>query len=160
MKYFKYIPNGAPKFEPDKYIGSDWNCVAYALRLYDHGYATPGELTSVNHVELSPEHRTAQEIERRLTEIDKLERVRLHGTSRNDHVIGVRVLPTFDFHAVSIDDDGLASEKLGEMNVQRTEIPNPADKFFVGFFKVPEAGIKYYPRLKEIKDWRALGLDI
>ena len=147
-----YKPVGAPEYDSISY-GSDHNCYAYALRLYNHGWATPGRLERVESSDIEAKNITVPKISK-LIEQDGLERVLEHGAERDEHVIAAFVFAEKDFHFYSFDSDGGWSSKYASKPVSRVlgsifddVTPNNSD-VFCGYYKVPESGITYFPRYK------------
>jgi len=159
-----FIPQGAPAFD-DETFGKDHNCYAYALRLVEHGWATPGRLLEHDSQNTPPENRTQTYVRNAMVDIDGLEPVREHGASRDEHVIAAFVFPEKDFHFYSYDNDGGWSSKYASKPVSRvlgsifTEANQQEDSTFCGYFRVPAEGIAYHPRLTVINTLKEIRPD-
>lgn len=165
-----YRPTKAPKYEPEAWRDQLSNCYSYALNLREYGRAAPGRIKLFMPSFMDLESYSPRSHYNEVSEgvlIDGLEPIRKHGADPSKHhVVAVfcRVAGRIDFHAYVLHEGNFWSHLRVFKGDERRIIERasglkmlmPAPTFSavglgymrpVGYFKIPDKGIEYIPRL-------------
>ncbi len=160
-----YVPEGAPVYQPNLWNSAlgekrreNINCYSYALNIAECGWGLPGYLQSAKSPNLIW---NADNIKVGLERDGLLSIDKEDLTDLDIHVVAafsrkmMRNKELYDFHFFRRDDNGFWSHKNGNAEVLCRDflgrrITDPENAFvnkvdFLGYWKVPEEGLDYYP---------------
>lgn len=157
-------------YQFDLKLRSRTNCYSYALGIPEHHHAVPGYLTAPHLVKSTEKYAkkiTSKFIFDQLVK-DGLMPITEAGVKKDSpvNIIAAFIAPHEDFHFYRYHQDGTWSHQKGyqgtlsifDNNHDRIDDIFCADhekfKEFVGFFALPEEGIKFYlPKSERYKPW-------
>lgn len=141
-------------------IQEQTNCYCYALGFPDMGDAQPGDLIYSNDFFADTDDEgfacfTVRDIQDRVQHDGLIMISEKEALSGNVHAIAMTIATDDDFHFFLRDEDGTWSDKMGRQAVkQNPQITIPSKdatnnryRRFAGYFKIPNAGVEYTPRL-------------
>lgn len=154
-----HIPNGRPAYDPGAWMSvmGETNCYSYALNIQDHGIARPGQILWSKDAPLELSAFRRENITERLL-ADGLVKIASPDLAPEcSQIMAAFLLAGDDYHFYRLDVDGGWSHKIACGHVSKKDnagkvilSPTAADRGryneFLGYFMVPEQGVKYCQR--------------